>query len=89
MTYFLQAKKQRTSARKKALGDTDGLSDTDALLGLIHIANPEYQNPAKAAKDSFRTKISEYKTCRTSSGSYLPFDDPEFAKAFDQRIHTQ
>lgn len=26
---------------------------------------------------------------RTSSGSYLPFDDPEFAKAFDQRIHTQ
>lgn len=91
-TFFdllLQAKKQRTSARKKASGDTDGLSDSDALLGLIHIANPEYQNPAKAARDSFRTKTSEYKACRTSSGSYLPFDDPEFAKAFDQRIHTQ
>lgn len=23
---------------------------------------------------------------RTSSGSYLPFDDPEFAKAFDQNL---
>lgn len=60
-TFFdllLQAKKQRTSARKKASGDTDGLSDSDALLGLIHIANPEYQNPAKAFDQRIHTQYT-------------------------------
>ena len=90
-TFFdllLQAKRQRTSARKKLSGDSDGLSDSNLLLALIHVANPEYPTPDKSAYDSFRTKTSNYKSCRTSTGAYLPFDDTEFVAMFEQRVQV-
>jgi hypothetical protein len=86
---LLQAKKQRTSARAKTGGDTDGLSDTDILLGLIRVANPKHRAPSKDSKDSFRTKTSQYKSCRTSSGVYLPFTENQFIEKFDQRVKHQ
>lgn len=78
-----QAKNQRTNARKKTYGVTDGLSDPDMLTELIRVAFPEYE---KGNKDSFKTITSNYKACRTASGSYLPFEKSDIKSAFDIEI---
>lgn len=78
-----QAKNQRTSARKKTCGDTDGLSDPDMLAELIRVAYPEYE---EAPKDSFKTITSSYKSCRVASSAYLPFKKVEIQSAFDEQI---
>ncbi|WP_296557507.1 NACHT domain-containing protein [uncultured Acetobacterium sp.] len=85
-TFFVllqQAKKQRTSQRKKIGGDTDGLSEPEMLTQLIRVAYPEYK---EATKDSFKTITSSYKTCRIASGAYLPFKKLDIQSAFDVQI---
>lgn len=82
-TLLLQAKKQRTSARQKALGKKDGLSNKDLFLGLIRIINPNFEEPAG---NSFSTYTSEYKACRLSANEYLPFDKVPILAVFNDAI---
>lgn len=47
-TFFvllLRAKKQATKKRNKALGGSDGLTAPNILLGLIRVANPQFEKP--------------------------------------------
>ena len=56
-TLLLQARKQRTAARKNAVGEKDGLNDSEVLEGLIRVAFPDYISPAGR---SIRTHTSSY-----------------------------
>ena len=82
-TLLLQARKQRTAARKNAVGEKDGLNDSDVLEGLIRVAFPDYISPAGR---SIRTHTSSYKACRLSANEYLPFDKEELIHTFDHEI---
>lgn len=82
-TLLLQALKQRTKARQRIAGERDGLSATDLLIGLIRIAYPEYK---AASNSSFTSNTSDYKKCKISTSSYLPFDWPANIEAFDKEV---
>lgn len=87
-TYFtlvLQAIKQRVKAREHYNGERDGLSDPEVLTGLISVINPDYQVP----KDGLnKGKTNDYKSCKTSEGTYLPFGDTQEIRAFDLRVQN-
>ena len=41
LTLLLRARKQRVKAREHRQGQHDGLADTDIMIGLVKILNPE------------------------------------------------
>lgn len=88
-TFFvlvLQALKQRIKARQHYKGERDGLSDPEALVGLIKVINPDYQEPKEGA---LKGKTNDFKSCKASTGQYLPFGDTPEVEAFDERIWNE
>jgi hypothetical protein len=84
-TLVLQALKPRMKAREHYDGDSDGLSDPDAFVGLLRVINPDYQEPQKGA---LKGKTNDYKACKISKGEYLPFGDMAVIQEFDNRVHS-
>ena len=68
---LLQARKPRRKARDKQKGGTDGLSDPDVMKGLVYVLTGD---ELKLAGD-FSKSTSEYKTCKSNSNTYIPFED--------------
>jgi len=83
LTLLLQARKQRTGARRNAMGESDGLSDSEVLAGLIRVFMPNFDIPAGR---SFVTYTSDYKACRLSANDYLPFDNKSLIDNFNQAM---
>ena len=84
-TLVLQALRQRTKAREHYTGDSDGLSDPEVLVGLINVINPDYADPGK---ENLKGTANNYKACKTSNSTYLPFDDEQVLSAFDSVVRT-
>lgn len=87
-TYFtlvLQALRQRMKAREHYAGDSDGLSDPEVLVGLIKVINPDYSDPGK---ETIKGIVNNYKACKISTSTYLPFDNDQVVKAFDTAVKT-
>lgn len=85
-TLVLQALKQRVKAREHYNGERDGLSDPEVLTGLITVINPDYQMPQDGLN---KGKTNEYKSCKTSDGTYLPFGDTPEIRAFNLRVQNK
>lgn len=87
-TFFilvLQALRQRMKAREHYKGESDGLKDPNVLIGLIRVINPDYIEPAG---DALKGKTNDFKSCKTSTGEYLPFGDTVEIEEFDIRVQT-
>lgn len=84
-TLVLQALRQRMKAREHYTGDSDGLSDPEVLIGLIKVINPDYADPGK---ENLKGTANNYKACKTSNSTYLPFDDEQVVSAFDSVVRT-
>lgn len=85
-TFFilvLQALRQRMKAREHYKGETDGLKDPNVLVGLIKVINPDYQEPFG---DALKGKTNDFKSCKTSTGQYLPFGNTVEVEEFDSRV---
>lgn len=85
MTLVIQALLQRKKAREHYKGESDKLNDPDVLVGLITVINPDYEDPGKAV---LKTKANDYKSCKLSTGQYLPFGDKLAIEVFDQRVRN-
>lgn len=85
-TLLLQTIKQRSKARDRYNGGSDGLSDTEILIGLIRVAQPGYIDPAAS---TFSQNTSAYKACNLSNGVYLPFNDSSFIGTFDEKVKSE
>ncbi len=85
-TLVIQSLRQRMKAREHYSGDSDGLSDPEVLVGLIKVINPDYIGPGK---NKIKGTANNYKACKTSISSYLPFDDVQVVTAFDSAVKTQ
>ena len=72
-------------AREHYSGDSDGLSDPEVLVGLIRVINPDYADPGK---ENLKGTANNYKACKTSNSTYLPFDDEQVLSAFDSVVRT-
>lgn len=87
-TFFilvLQALRQCMKAREHYKGESDGLKDPNVLVGLIKVINPDYQEPSG---DALKGKTNDFKSCKTSTGQYLPFGDTVEVEEFDSRVQT-
>ena len=87
-TFFilvLQALRQRFGAREHYAGDGDGLTDPEVLAGLIKVINPDYKDPGK---EKLKGIANNYKACKSSKGTYLPFDDEQVLSAFSNNVQT-
>lgn len=84
-TLVLQALRQRMKAREHYTGDSDGLSDPEVLVGLIKVINPDYID---TGKENLKGTTNNYKACKTSSSTYLPFYDKQVVSAFDSIVKT-
>lgn len=82
---LLQARKQRTAARKNLEGEQDGLNQGNVFVGLIRTAFPDYIPPKG---DSIDTYASDYKSCRLSESESLPFCNPELVDIFDKTVKS-
>lgn len=87
-TLLLQARKPRMGVRKHYMGESDGLSDPSALIALIKVMIPDYIAPTTTMMGTFKGNTSDFKTCKISSSTYLPFKDTVALNAFDERIKT-
>ena len=88
-TYFtlvLQCLKQRAKAREHYKGESDGLTDPQVLMGLIQVINPDYREPKKGV---LKGKTNDFKSCKTSSGAYLPFGDIPVIDEFDRVVREE
>lgn len=84
-TLVLQALRQRMKAREHYAGDSDGLSDSEVMVGLIKVINLDYVDPGK---EKLKTIVNNYKRCETSTSAYLPFGDDQVVTAFDTAVRT-
>ena len=84
-TLVLQALRQRMRARGHYKGESDGLTDPEVLMGLIKVINPDYQ---EMDRNALKTKANDYKACKTSTGTYLPFGETPEIRAFDERVRS-
>ena len=78
---ILQARKNRQKARNKLSGGGDGLSETDVMSGLVEIVTGE---KVTAAGNTFSKCTAEYKSCRITSNTYIPFGDMTTVTAFNE-----
>jgi hypothetical protein len=82
-TLLLQARRQRVKPSGYRKVERDGLLETDMLIGLIKVFNPDYIEPADDVKGSFKTNTFDFKSCKLSNSLYIPLFD---TTAFDKRI---
>lgn len=81
----LEARKPRIGKKDQLFGNRDILSEPSVLSGLVKVMYPDFTNPQ--SEDTFKTNVSDYKTCKNNGGN-LPFFDREI-KAFDNRVKTE
>lgn len=77
---LLEARKPRRKARDKRSGGTDGLAAVDVYKGLINVVTGEEMNTAGKAIEKC---ASNYKSCSSSKGIYVPFKEGPTQSAFD------
>ena len=88
-TFFaliLQARKIRKKARDKQNGGTDNLTAQDVFAGLSNVLTGEKINPKGG---TLAKCASQYKTCKSSSGCYVPFTDVAIVSAFNSSIQMK
>ncbi len=85
-TLVLQCLKQRAKAREHYKGESDGLTDPEVLIGLVQVINPDYREPQKGA---LKGKTNDFKSCKTSSGAYLPFGNTPEIDEFDRVVREE
>lgn len=85
-TLLLEARKPRYGVRKHYMGDTDGLSEPESLIGLSKVIVPDFQEPLESMMKTIKVNTFDYKSCKNKGGRYFPFSDKTALKAFNQRV---
>lgn len=85
-TLLLEARKPRYGVREHYMGDTDGLSEPETLIGLAKIIVPDFQEPLQSMMKTIKGNTFDYKSCKNKGGTYFPFNDKSALSAFNQRI---
>ncbi|NNU76340.1 hypothetical protein [Clostridium estertheticum] len=86
-TLLLEARGQRTSKRKNADGETDGLSQVELLVELVKIIKPTFKPPVKAS--TLGKNVGKYRQCTDNGGTYFSsvFESTD-TDLFDERMNN-
>lgn len=81
---ILQARKTRTKARDRFNSGSDGLKDTDVMMGLVEVVTGD--NSVSCHGNTFGKATSQFKTCKTYGTTYIPFTEPSVISSFNYSL---
>lgn len=81
---ILQARKTRTKTRDKLKGGSDGLKDTDVMMGLVEVVTSDCFDSAQGT--TFGKCTTQFKTCQDYGTTYIPFTGPSVISSFNSII---
>lgn len=84
-TFFdliLESCKPHTKARKRQQGDSDGITNPAVYAGLLTVVTGEDQFMASTMEKA----ASNYKKCKSSTGTYVPLTEPSTISAFHSAV---
>lgn len=84
---ILQARKARTKARDKFQGGSDGLKDTDVMMGLVEVVTGDCFDSAQGT--TFGKCTTQFKTCLEYGTTYIPFTDPSVISSFNSLVNKK
>lgn len=81
---ILQARKTRTKARDKYHGGSNGLKDTDVMMGLVEVVTGD--SFVSSQGKTFGKCTSQFKTCQDYGTTYIPFTDSSVISSFTSSV---
>lgn len=81
---ILQARKTRTKARDKLQGGSDGLKDTDIMMGLVEVVTGDKFISSQG--NTFGKCTTQFKTCQDYGTTYIPFTDSSVISSFNSSV---
>lgn len=81
---ILQARKTRTKARDKYHGGSDGLKDTDVMMGLVEVVTGD--SFVSSQGKTFGKCTTQFKTCQDYGTTYIPFTDSSVISSFTSSV---
>lgn len=81
---ILQARKARTKARNKFNSGSDGLKDTDVMMGLIEVITGDVFSGSHG--NTFGKCTTQFKTCLDYGTTYIPFTDSAVISSFNSSV---
>lgn len=81
---ILQARKARTKARNKFNSGSDGLKDTDVMMGLIEVITGDVFSGNHG--NTFGKCTTQFKTCLDYGTTYIPFTDSAVISSFNSSV---
>ena len=84
ISFILQARKTRTKTRDKLKGGSDGLKDTDVMMGLVEVVTGDCFDSAQGT--TFGKCTTQFKTCQDYGTTYIPFTGPSVISSFNSII---
>lgn len=81
---ILQARKTRIKARDKFNSGSDGLKDTDVMMGLVNVVTGDSFESAQGG--TFGKCTTQFKTCQDYGTTYIPFTDPSVISSYTSSI---
>lgn len=88
-TFFvlLTEAKGRTKTHRQLLHGPDKINNKNMLESLIKVFKPSFSQPSRGK--TFDGDTSDYKACKVSYSSNLPFDEEVLIDNFDKRVKTE
>lgn len=81
---ILQARKTRTKARDKYHGGSDGMKDTDVMMGLVEVVTGD--SFVSSQGKTFGKCTTQFKTCQDYGTTYIPFTDSSVVSSFNSSV---
>lgn len=81
---ILLARKTRTKARDKYNGGSDGLKETDIMMGLVEVVTGD--SFAVSQGKTFGKCTTQFKTCLDYGSTYIPFTDTAVISSFNSSV---
>lgn len=81
---ILQARKTRIKARDKFNSGSDGLKDTDVMMGLVKVVTGDSFESAQGG--TFGKCTTQFKTCQDYGSTYIPFTVPSVISSYTSSI---
>lgn len=81
-----QAQLSREKVHDKHDGGTDGMSDVDMMKKLIYVVTGQPHDPYEA---TFQKTVSQYKSCQSNGGVYIPITNVATISSFDDSIKNK
>lgn len=88
-TFFvlLTEAKGTTKTQRQRLQEADTINNTNMLEALIKMFKPSFSQPSYGT--TFKGDTSDYRACKKSYSSYLPFNEDVVIEAFDNRVKNE